>query len=259
MSEKVVWSSDGVKLHSPSSEDYQKVIEHLRKTNNGTETLWRFDLYKTQIAQSIIQLNAIRHLVSLGLFQCTIDPRSFSEAISSNRTLNTLWLDKTPLTLLGLQQLYPALSANKTLKTLWLTHDVSINDRTAVYIAQILGINRTLRNISLFECDMGDDGAGTLMESLRINTALASLNISGNRRITSSSATNICQMIKSNSSLEELQLCDTSLTESGVTRICQALLYSGCPHRKVTLSEPHKSHCVQSSDYFKIKDKLVFV
>ena len=148
------WSSascEGVKLHSPSPQHLLEVIERLRtdKTNN---TQWTLNLYHTTTgatASTINQINKVHSLVSLGLFQSSIDPVSLSDTLASNTTLDTLWLDASSIGCIGLQQLYKALSANKTLRTLWLTRDPSINDKTILYLAQGLNVNiKTLRQLS---------------------------------------------------------------------------------------------------------------
>lgn len=256
MSNRVVWSSEAVKLFCPSSEQYRDVIHRLKA---DSKTIWRLDVYNTQLSGSICLINSVHNIASLGLFKCIVDPRSFSDTLSSNITITTIWLDYTPLTLTGVQQLYRALAGNKTLQTLWLTHDRTVNDRTVLYIAQILSINRSLQQLSLFGCDVGDDGTSTLMESLRVNTSLTSLNIAGNRRVTSSSSTSLCQMIKSNSSLMELHLFDTSLTEGAIHQICKCLQWSMTCKRRISISEVHKKACSDLPFYDKIKYNLVFV
>lgn len=253
-SASVVWNSSGVKLHSPTVEEYKDTVDKLR---NDASIEWSLDLYNTAISSSIDLINIVPSLVSLGMFKCSLTAERVSRSLQHNKTLVAVWIDNCSIGS-GLQHLYSYLVTSSALKTVWITNDSTVNDKTIKYLGQALSVNKVIKQVSLHGCDVGDVGLGLLMNCIRFNKTLASLSLACNRRITSSSAGNICEMMKTNSTINDIHLFETSLTDSAVYSLCQLLLWSTSANRVIIFSQSHLEYCNQLSFYDKIKDKISF-
>ena len=251
----VIWNNDSVKLHSPTAIQYKEVLERL---SSDPSVEWSLNVYSASIAANLVQINRVSTLISLGLFKCSLDVYRISGSLANNKTLRVVWFDNCSIGYGLLQLCNEWLMATDTLQTLWITNDATLNDKTVRCIGQVLSINKSIKQLSLQGCDISDQGISVLMKCLSLNKSLCSISLAANRRITSSSANDICQMMKSNTTLNELHLFDTSLTDGAVHSICQVLQWTTSANRIISLSQLHRPFCKELKSFDKIKDKLRF-
>ena len=190
---------------------------------------------------------------------------NITTAITCNTTLQVLWIDNCSIHNEGLQILSTGLVHNTSLTSVWITNDATIGDTGMCYIGSFLAINKSLKVLSLFNCNISDTGVYNLSEGLKTNCTLTSLNLAGNRSITSAGAGFLSHLfVRRSSCLMELYLFDTSITDSGVVSICESLRElsaagAGDVNKRIIISEQHKPNCTRLSYYTNIKDKIVFV
>ena len=178
-----------------------------------------------------------------------------SEKLESNKTIKKLQLWSSSPTG-GIKQVSDSLLTNTTLEDLVLYH-VTITDEDTTHLFNMLVSNKVLKKFCLAYCNITDNGFLYICKGLTKNQTLTSLNIRGNRRITSVSTSTMADLIQTTTSLTELNLHGISLKEDDIKTVCTAL-------QKTTIQELHLSkllhqECCQKLDnYHLIEDKVIF-
>ena len=179
-----------------------------------------------------------------------------SEILKTNKTIKTLWLRSSSLTG-GIKQVSDSLFNNKTLQELALCDVTDITDEDMTHLSTMLSSNTTLKELSLPYCNITDNGVQYICEGLTKNQTLSTLNIGCNNQITSVSSSTIADLIQTSTSLTELSLNNTSLTNDDIKTICTSLT-KNATIRKVHLSRQHEEYCKKLDNYQVIKDRLKF-
>ena len=179
-----------------------------------------------------------------------------SEILKTNKTIKILLLWSSSLTG-GIKQVSDSLFNNKTLEQLLLSYVTDITDEDITHLSTMLSSNTTLKEVSLYNCNITDNGVRYICEGLTKNQTLTTLNIGCNHQITSVSTSTIVDLIQTTTSLTRLDLNNTSLNNDDIKTICTSL-NKNTTIRKLYLSGQHKEYCKKLDSYQVIKDRLVF-
>ena len=181
-----------------------------------------------------------------------------SEILKTNKTIQTLWLRSSLLTG-GIKQVSDSLLNNKTLKELAFYDVTDITDEDMTHLSTLLSSNATLKELSLPYCNITDNGVRYICEGVTKNQTLSTLNIGCNHQITSVSTSTIADLLQTTTSLTELSLNNTSLSNDDIKTICTSLT-KNTTIRKVHLSRQHEEYCkrLDNNYYQVIKDRLKF-
>ena len=179
-----------------------------------------------------------------------------SETLKTNKTIKKLWLRSSSLTG-GIKQVSDSLFNNKTVEQLALFNVTDITDEDIAHLSTMLSSNTTLKELSLYNCNITDNGVQYIYEGLTKNQTLTTLNIGGNHQITSVSTSTIANLIQTATSLTELFLHYTSLNNDDIKTICTSLT-KNTTVRKLHLSKQHKEYYKKLDCYQVIKWRLVF-
>ena len=164
---------------------------------------------------------------SLDLTEIRIDFTSgtsiaaFSQALTVNTSLTTLYLSGNFIGAEGATSLSQALAVNTSLTTLELS-DNSIGAEGATSLSQALAVNTSLTALDLSGNSIGAEGATSLSQALAVNTSLTTLNLSWNF-IGAEGATSLSQALAVNTSLTTLNLSRNCIGALGATSLSQAL------------------------------------
>uniref|UniRef100_F7DV78 Leucine rich repeat containing 34 n=1 Tax=Xenopus tropicalis TaxID=8364 RepID=F7DV78_XENTR len=124
----------------------------------------------------------------------------------------------------GSEHITKALHRNTTLLSLRMTGD-KIGNKGGMLFASMLQINSTLEELDLGDCDLGIQSLIALATVLLQNKTLKSLNL--NRPIfyvmQEDTTVHLSEMLRVNSTLQELHLSKHEITDFGVQRLCDAL------------------------------------
>ncbi|XP_069831337.1 leucine-rich repeat-containing protein 34 isoform X2 [Dendropsophus ebraccatus] len=125
----------------------------------------------------------------------------------------------------GAEQIAKGLHRNDTLKSLRMTGN-KIGNMGGMFFAAMLQINSTLEELDLGDCDLGIESLIAFSTVLKQNESIKSINL--NRPLfyvlQEDTTIHIAQMLKVNNTLKEIHLCKHEMTDSGVERLCGALL-----------------------------------
>uniref|UniRef100_A0A1B8Y5M1 Leucine rich repeat containing 34 n=1 Tax=Xenopus tropicalis TaxID=8364 RepID=A0A1B8Y5M1_XENTR len=124
----------------------------------------------------------------------------------------------------GSEHITKALHRNTTLLSLRMTGN-KIGNKGGMLFASMLQINSTLEELDLGDCDLGIQSLIALATVLLQNKTLKSLNL--NRPIfyvmQEDTTVHLSEMLRVNSTLQELHLSKHEITDFGVQRLCDAL------------------------------------
>merc|ERR1712218_110920 len=119
----------------------------------------------------------------LSLIRCGIDGKmaeEMFEALSTDMTLEFIYLGMNRIGDMGVKELSKALCTNRTLQVLYLNAN-QIGDSGAEEIAKALSANRTLRHLNLSGNQIGDSGADDFSKAFSANNTLQEFYIHGNQ------------------------------------------------------------------------------
>ncbi|KAK7118495.1 hypothetical protein R3I94_022104 [Phoxinus phoxinus] len=105
----------------------------------------------------------------------------------------------------------------------------SLQEETTVHMAQMLVVNKTLRELHMGKHDMTDTGVERLCEALKLNTSLCYLDLRCNR-ITRDGAKCLSEVLKQSRSLEILDLSSNRIEDDGAVYLSEAIKL---PHSKL--------------------------
>lgn len=178
----VQWDADNASVHltSPTVEQCEEVLSQLKETNE----YWRIILESSTPESSLKVFSNINESLVRGLdiLHTTLDNCCISElshVLSSDKTMNVLYLMSSPLPPNSLQMLCKALSSNKTIKTFLLSGDDNFTDEDIPHVCKMLSINTTLEQLYLDCSNITDFGEQQISEVLVQNNTLITLYING--------------------------------------------------------------------------------
>jgi hypothetical protein len=185
------YSIDLSNLGALSSEDFQKVIDALKK-NTTITTLY---LSGNNIGDK--------------------GAEKLAKALEKNTTITKLSLRSNNIGKAGAEVLAQALKENKTLTELDLGWN-NIGDEGAEKLAEALKNNETLTTLDLSDNNIGEVGAKALAEALKENKTLTELNLSYNKEIGDKGAQELAQALKENKTLTKLNLSYNDIKDKQV-------------------------------------------
>ena len=97
-----------------------------------------------------------------------------------------------------------------------------IGDAGATSIAEAIKVNKTLTKLNLSRNRYSDAGVTSIAEAIKVNKTLTNLDLSHNR-ICNGGATTIAEAIKVNKTLTNLDLSDNGISVAGTTSIAEAI------------------------------------
>ena len=133
-----------------------------------------------------------------------------------------------------------------------MTHDAILS------FSSSLSTNKSLHTLFITNGSINDDGVITLVESLKPNDTLNSLNLYYNSGITSVSAQSLAELLLTNQALSTLWLNHTNIDTNGVLVLMESLKTNKTLNELI-LHKRHKLTCSTLPYYEQIKDRLDFV
>ena len=221
---------------------------------------WSISLYESSPESTLVLLRNLNKCTVrvLEIWKSPLDSECISilsKTLKTNKTIKRLWFDSSLVTG-GIEQICNTLFTNTTLIELIMWH-IPITDEDIIHLSNMLSRNNTLQELDLYSCNITDNGVQFICEGLTRNQTLTTLNIGGNRQITSISTSIIADLIQTTISLTELNLCGTSLSDDDIKIFCTALRKTTI--KKLCLSKlQHQEYCQNLDSYSLIKDKLKF-
>lgn len=128
-----------------------------------------------------------------------------AEGLKTNRTVTTLDLSDCHISDEGLGNIAEVLKVNKTLQKLLLGLNPAITPIGAKKLSEALKKNKSLRSVSLYRCNVGDEGTVHLSEAIRHNTTLEFLSLFHNN-IGNEGGQQLVNALEQNDSLQKLEL-----------------------------------------------------
>jgi hypothetical protein len=147
--------------------------------------------------------------------------KALADALKSNTALRTLRLDTNSIQNEGVTALAHALKENTALRTLHLDNN-SIEDAGAKALAEALKNNTNLTTLHLHKNSIEDVGAKALAEAFKNNTTLRTLRLDNNC-IGDNGAKALAEALKNNSTLTSLNLDNNSIQNDGTKALAEAL------------------------------------
>uniref|UniRef100_A0A1X7SK52 Uncharacterized protein n=1 Tax=Amphimedon queenslandica TaxID=400682 RepID=A0A1X7SK52_AMPQE len=124
------------------------------------------------------------------------------------------------------------------------------------YLCILLTNNETIQELDISFHSISDRGVTNICQALEHNSTLTSLDLYCNPLITSTSGQALCHLLLNNSSLDELNLSDTSLSTESILLILQSLM-DNKKIRRLILDKRHKETCINTyPNYHLIQDRV---
>ena len=152
----------------------------------------------------------------------------------------------------AMEKLSAGLRANRSVTKLTLRH--GITDTGAHHFATMLAVNATLQKVDLSHGSITDNRVSHLSRALQHNISVTHLDLSYNECITNTGAVALCEMLRVNKSLIELNLCGTSVGEEGTTALLEGLQHNQVLN-KLELPWGLKEYCLKYKLYDSVKRK----
>jgi Ran GTPase-activating protein (RanGAP) involved in mRNA processing and transport len=127
---------------------------------------------------------------------------AFADMLKVNKTLRTLKLAQCGITSEGICVIAQALYTNNTLEVLHIFENCLEEQVGAVAFADMLTVNRTLKELDIFKNRIGTAGAKAFASMLEVNTTLRTLKLS----TSDEGACMIARALHANNTLEVLRL-----------------------------------------------------
>ncbi|ELU16968.1 hypothetical protein CAPTEDRAFT_151888 [Capitella teleta] len=207
--------------------------KHIAKLLEETATLEELNLMNNDIgeegakdiAQALLKNETLKKLRMSGNKIGFKGGMCFAQTLQINTTLEELDLGDTDLTTDCVIALATVLRANSTLKSLNANRPIlfSHQEETTVHFANMLKVNRSLKELHLMKYDMRDFGITRLSEKLVDNMTLTYLNLSCNR-ITRDGAKELSKLLRKDTALKVIDLSFNRLGDDGAIDIAEALM-----------------------------------
>ncbi|CAH8589728.1 unnamed protein product [Schistosoma turkestanicum] len=156
----------------------------------------------------------------------------FAHALQMNDTLEFLDLGECDQDIISCIAFATVLKSNKSIIGINFNRQIlrTLQEETVVHFADMLCINKTLRELHLAKCDMRDFGAARLAQAMERNDTLELLDVSANR-IARDGAVSLSKVIGINCPLVILDLAFNRVQCKGAVALANALVYN--THLKV--------------------------
>ena len=182
----VQWDDDynTVMLTSPTEEESKEVMTRLT-IEHQTEKLWKVLIFSSSPNSLLVVFRDINNCLVKGveIFNTPLNSDCVSElsrVLESNKTIETLNLNSSPLPPDHLHLITNALLVNTTLKTLSLYGDVTITDKDIPHICFIVFVNNSLEQLYIYNCrNISDIGRQNISKVLANNKSSTKVNIDG--------------------------------------------------------------------------------
>jgi hypothetical protein len=209
----------------PSDPNEYKLRGKIAKFKSKSD-IYLFGKHLTEKIVEILVQQAIIHKQCARLYLKEVNLTAqgaaiIADALYDNKTLKSLFLFHNHVADLGAQSLACALSfnGNSVLECLSLGWN-SITDQGAHYIADMLKNNRTLTELWLPWNSIGNQGVQEIADTLRsTNKTLKTLSLRWNKAIDDASIDAWMSMLKSNQSLQVLDIGSCSLSRANKARL----------------------------------------
>lgn len=107
--------------------------------------------------------------------------RAGCRALKFNRQIHSLDLGSNGITHECVEYLLEAITENNSITSLCLSGNTGLGDTACKYLGEFLATNPPLEELSLFHCDITDEGVEELVNGLMYNTNLAVLRLDMNK------------------------------------------------------------------------------
>ena len=186
----MTWDSGHVYLSNPSVEQCQEVISKLKDNHQYRSIILSFsspDIVQL-LVPPLLKIGIITYLNIRSLHTpLTHDAiLSFSSSLSTNKSLDTLFITFDSINDDGVITLVESLKPNDTLNSLYLFHNSGITSASAQSLAELLLTNHTLFYLWLDHTNIDTNGVLVLMESLKTNKTLKQLRLDKQHELTCS-------------------------------------------------------------------------
>ena len=171
---------------------------------------------------SLIAHNSLEELwlceTGIGVEDCQV----LSRLLSSSASLKELDISGNELSSEAVELIISGLHHNTTLTKLDMNFSYFSYQNTNS-LASVLSTNRTLVHLNLRDCEIDSDGACQLANALTTNDTLQTLHIEDNPGIETIGATAFAKMLRTNSTLICLDLCECNIDSEGARQLASAL------------------------------------
>ena len=186
---EVTWGIGNVSLSNPSVEQCQEVISKLKDNHQYNSITLRNS--SPDIVQLLVPPLLKIRIITLHIYYLhtplTHDAiLSFSSSLSANKSLLILSIAYDSINDDGVITLVESLKPNDTLIGLYLENNSGITSASAQSLAELLLTNHTLTDIWLDNTNIDTNGVLVLMESLKTNKTLRTLQLERKHELTCS-------------------------------------------------------------------------
>ena len=158
------------------------------------------------------------HETGIGVEDCQV----LSILLSSSASLKELDISGNELTPEAVELIISGLHYNTILTKLDMNFSCFSLQNT-ISLASVLSTNHTLVYLNLRDCEIDSDEACQLANALTTNDTLQTLHIEDNPRIEAIGATAFAKMLRTNSTLVCLDLCECNIDSEGACQLASAL------------------------------------
>ena len=191
--------------------------------HQGVENIeFRWGIATPEQVEAIFQglrNNTSLHELHFPCIQPPVDMSILSASLAVNNTLRDLTLSYD-LDDHAMEQLLAGLQANRSVTRL--TLQCRITDTRAQYLATMLAVNRTIQELNLSSTYSGDHAMEKLSAGLQANGSVTKLKL----RITDTGVQHFATMLTVNTTLQELDLSQSSITDNVVSHLSRALQHN---------------------------------
>lgn len=214
---KGLTAADGPELQTLLENN--KGILHLDLTNN------EIDAAGAEHISLGLQVNTTLRTLKLGGNKIgSKGGLSIASALQINNSLEYLDLGDTDQDIASIIAITTVLSANAAVRTLVLDRPLlpSGQEESAVHLARMLGLNSSLRSLSLRKFGFADAAAACLSEGLQRNTSLLTLDLSCNK-ISRDGAARLAHALSQGACITHLSLDSNAIDDAGMTSLAAVL------------------------------------
>ena len=181
------------------------------------------------------------------------DITHLSDMLVVNEALKGLHLHNCHITDESVKYIIEKLKNNKRLKVLDFS-DCHITDNGVRYISDGLAMCKRLQELQLSNCNVSDKGLQYMAVELAKSQLLTTLDISYNPLISSGT---IADLINTTTLLTEIRLLNTSMNETDIYTICNALV-TNKTIKQLSISKQCEKFFETFHNYESIKDRVFF-
>jgi Ran GTPase-activating protein (RanGAP) involved in mRNA processing and transport len=146
---------------------------------------------------------------------------AIGEMLRFNNSLQSFVLERNKIKTRGALAIAEALKHNQKLRNLNIGYN-KVTTAGAIAFAEALKVNEILITLNLYANEIRKEGGIALAEALQVNPSLQSLNLQSNR--ITDAVVNLCDVLKENNTVRELNLQNTLLDEDICQRMSDGLL-----------------------------------